>query len=359
MAALSSVIRASAKIAIPSLSEVLTQYPCTDINTRHISQTRTTVSNIFSGKDDRLLVVIGPCSIHDTDAALDYAEKLAIQAKSYDQQLHIVMRTYFEKPRTTVGWKGLIFDPHLDGSDELATGLISARKFLLEINKLGLGAATEFLDITSFLYLADLISWGAIGARTTESQVHRQMSSGLPCPVGFKNGTDGNLKIAADAMESASAPHLYPIPDLDGGMCAIKSKGNPDCHVILRGGKTPNYYQEDIEQATELLVKRGLCPRLMVDCSHGNSRKSHKNQLKVANNICNQLAEGSYDIAAVMAESFLVEGKQSINPGQALTYGQSITDACLHWQDTKKLLETLAEGVEARRHMAQLVRHFA
>jgi len=356
MTLLGSVVKSSASISIPTLSEVFSRYPCPAISTTTIESSRSVVRNIFNGEDDRLLVVIGPCSIHDCEAALSYAEKLAPLRQKYKDKLHIVMRAYFEKPRTTVGWKGLIFDPYLDGSDDLETGLITARKFLIELNKLELSAATEFLDLTSFLYLADLISWGAIGARTTESQMHRQMSSGLPCPIGFKNGTDGNLKIAIDAMESASAPHLYPIPDANGGMCAVKSTGNSSCHVIMRGGKMPNYYHQDISNATQQLQQRGLCDKLMIDCSHGNSRKQYNNQLKVADDICRQLAAGSRHIAAVMVESFLVGGNQKIRPGHPLVYGQSITDGCISWQQTEFLLEMLASGVDARRHMRQLER---
>ena len=343
-----SVINASAKIDIPSLSEVILEYPCSQNTAQNIAQSRQTICRIFDGEDDRLLVVIGPCSIHDTEASLEYAHKLETIAANYHKQLHIVMRTYFEKPRTIVGWKGLIFDPHLDGSDDLITGLFMARKLLIDINDMGLTTGTEFLDVTSFFYLSDLMSWGAIGARTTESQVHRQMASGLNCPIGFKNGTDGNITIATDAMASAAQPHLFPMPNFSGGMCAVKSKGNGTCHVIMRGGKQPNYYQQDIDAVAAQLRSRNLCTRLMVDCSHGNSRRLHLNQLRVAEEIYRQLTQGSNTIAAVMAESFLKEGKQSLNIYNSLNYGQSITDACIGWSDTERLLDILSEGVELR-----------
>jgi len=358
MEKLAAVVNASAKMEIPTLSEVIQRYPCSDNTLKQISQSRHMIEQIFNGNDDRLMVVIGPCSIHDTNASLEYAHKLTALATRYTKQLHIVMRTYFEKPRTTVGWKGLIFDPYLDGSDDLITGLFTARKLLVDVNDLGLSTATEFLDITSFFYLSDLMSWGAIGARTTESQVHRQMASGLNCTVGFKNGTDGNINIAADAMASAQHPHLYPMPDYNGGMCAIKSKGNVTCHVIMRGGKVPNYYSQDITAAVDLLKSRNLNTKIMIDCSHGNSRKLHTNQLRVAENICRQLADGSDSVAAVMVESFLQGGNQSLGGNQPLNYGQSITDACIDWQDTERLIDMLAEGVESRRQMHHLQRFF-
>lgn len=356
---LASVVNTTAKIDIPSLSEVIRQYPCSQNMAQHIAQSRHTISKIFNGQDDRLMVVIGPCSIHDTEASLEYAHKLLALGANYQQQLHVVMRTYFEKPRTTVGWKGLIFDPYLDGSDDLITGLFTARKLLVDINDLGLSTATEFLDVTSFFYLSDLMSWGAIGARTTESQVHRQMASGLNCPIGFKNGTDGNITIAADAMTSAAHPHLYPMPDFHGGMCAVKSKGNATCHAIMRGGKQPNYYHQDITAVEALLKSRDLCTKLMIDCSHGNSRKLHLNQLRVVEDLCRQLAHGSSAIAAVMVESFLKGGNQALNTNNSLratplNYGQSITDACIGWSDTERLIEMLAEGVESRRQIRNL-----
>ena len=354
MKAFNGMVNASASIALPSIGQLQRKYPCDGVMAKHIAIARREVQNILNAEDDRLLVVVGPCSIHDSEAGLHYAERLAKVVKDYQGHLHLVMRCYFEKPRTTVGWKGLIFDPYLDGSDDLETGLAGARRLLCEINHLGLPCATEFLDLTSFMYLADLISWGAIGARTTESQWHRQMASGLPCPVGFKNGTDGNLTIAADAMQSCANGHLYPVVNVEGQLCALKSKGNPNTHAIMRGGVRPNYYPQDIEAAVTLLEKRKLNTRLMVDCSHDNSRKQHQNQLKVAQNLAEQLAEGCDNIAAIMAESFIVGGKQQVIPGKTLTFGQSITDACLSWQDTITLLDTLAEGVESRRHMHQL-----
>ena len=353
------MVNASAAIGLPSIRQLQTKYPCDKVLTKHIEVARKEVRNILDAEDDRLMVVIGPCSIHDSEAGLHYAERLAETVKNYAGHLQLVMRCYFEKPRTTVGWKGMIFDPYLDGSDDLETGLLMARRLLSEVNHIGLPCATEFLDLTSFMYLADLISWGAIGARTTESQWHRQMASGLPCPVGFKNGTDGNLTIAADAMQSSANGHLYPVVSPDGGLCAVKSKGNATTHAIMRGGVRPNYYPHDIEAAVALLKHRKLNSRLMIDCSHGNSRKQHANQLKVAESIAAQMAEGNDNIAAVMAESFIIDGKQSVIPGRKLTFGQSITDACLSWQDTINLLDTLAEGVESRRHMHQLQRCLA
>ena len=349
MAVLNSVMRAFAVEALPTPADLLALHPCPAELATRIDQHRQQARRILAGEDDRLLVVIGPCSIHDPLAALDYARRLASLAHAYQDRLQIVMRTYFEKPRTTVGWKGLVFDPHLDGSNDINHGMRLARQLLLDINQLGLATATEFLDTTSFLYLADLISWGAIGARTTESQVHRQLASALPCPVGFKNGTDGNIRVAIDAIQASEASHLFTAPGSQGGMVVIKSEGNPAGHIILRGGTRPNYHQSDVEEAAERLARQGLPPRLMVDCSHGNSQKLQTNQLKVAKELCRQLSEGSQAIAAVMVESFLLGGNQKPAPLGELQYGLSVTDACLCWDDTQTLLAMLADAVERRR----------
>ena len=352
MAVLNSVMRAFAVEALPTPADLLAQHPCSADMALHIDQHRHQVRQILSGADDRLLVVIGPCSIHDPVAALDYAKRLARLATEYQESLQIVMRTYFEKPRTTVGWKGLVFDPHLDGSNDIGHGLHLARQLLLDINRLGLATATEFLDTTSFLYLADLISWGAIGARTTESQVHRQLASALPCPVGFKNGTDGNIRVAIDAILASEASHLFTAPGSQGGMVVIKSEGNPGGHIILRGGTLPNYHQSDVMDAAERLARQGLNPRLMVDCSHGNSQKLHQNQILVAGELCRQLRGGSTAVAAVMVESFLQGGSQKPAPLSELQYGLSVTDACLGWEESESLLAMLADGVMARRQFA-------
>ncbi|WP_454008897.1 3-deoxy-7-phosphoheptulonate synthase [Aeromonas sp. Marseille-Q7275] len=352
MAVLNSVMRAFAVEALPTPADLLVQHPCPADMAQHIDHHRHQVRQILSGADDRLLVVIGPCSIHDPVAALDYAKRLARLATEYQESLQIVMRTYFEKPRTTVGWKGLVFDPHLDGSNDIVHGLHLARQLLLDINRLGLATATEFLDTTSFLYLADLISWGAIGARTTESQVHRQLASALPCPVGFKNGTDGNIRVAIDAILASEASHLFTAPGSQGGMVVIRSEGNPGGHIILRGGTLPNYHQSDVMDAAERLARQGLNPRLMVDCSHGNSQKLHQNQLLVAGELCRQLRSGSTAVAAVMVESFLQGGSQKPAPLSELQYGLSVTDACLCWEESESLLAMLADGVMARRQCA-------
>lgn len=352
MAVLNSVMRAFAVEALPTPADLLAQHPCPTDMAQHIDHHRHQVRQILSGSDDRLLVVIGPCSIHDPVAVLDYAKRLARLAIEYQESLQIVMRTYFEKPRTTVGWKGLVFDPHLDGSNDIVHGLHLARQLLLDINRLGLATATEFLDTTSFLYLADLISWGAIGARTTESQVHRQLASALPCPVGFKNGTDGNIRVAIDAILASEASHLFTAPGSQGGMVVIRSEGNPGGHIILRGGTLPNYHQSDVMDAAERLARQGLNPRLMVDCSHGNSQKLHQNQLLVAGELCRQLRGGSTAVAAVMVESFLQGGSQKPAPLSELQYGLSVTDACLCWEESESLLAMLADGVMARRQCA-------
>ncbi|GAA3527460.1 3-deoxy-7-phosphoheptulonate synthase [Zobellella aerophila] len=320
-------------------------YPLTDAMAETVLQARAEIEAILKGEDPRLLVIIGPCSVHDTEAALAYAERLNTLRLRYRDRLCIVMRSYFEKPRTIVGWKGLINDPHLDGSFDVNTGLRLARKLLCDINALGVPTATEFLDMVTGQYIADLISWGAIGARTTESQVHREMASALSCPVGFKNGTDGNIQIALDAVRAASYGHIFCSPDKDGQMTIYQTQGNPFGHLILRGGKAPNYDADSIGLAAEGLSQAGLTPRLIVDLSHGNSLKQHSRQLLVAEDICRQLKQGSRHIAGVMAESFIIEGNQQVVDGKAAVFGQSITDACLGWGDSERLLAMLYQAL--------------
>jgi 3-deoxy-7-phosphoheptulonate synthase len=299
--------------------------------------------------DDRLLVVMGPCSIHDTAAAMEYAGRLVEHRARLKADLEIVMRVYFEKPRTTVGWKGLINDPDLDNSFQINKGLRMSRELLLGVNDLGLPAGSEFLDMITPQYIADLISWGAIGARTTESQVHRELASGLSCPVGFKNGTDGNLRIAFDAIKAASQPHHFLSVTKGGYSAIVSTNGNEDCHVILRGGKQPNFDAASVDAACKEAAGAALACRLMVDASHGNSQKKPENQALVAADIARQLAAGETRIFGVMVESHLVAGRQDLKPGQPLTYGQSITDGCLGWDESIAVLETLAEGVRKRR----------
>ena len=318
-----------------------------------VAGTRRRIRDIMGGKDDRLLVIMGPCSIHDPAAAIDYARKLKAQREKYAGTLEIVMRVYFEKPRTTVGWKGLINDPYLDESFRIDEGLRIARQLLMEIGRLGLPAGSEFLDVISPQYIGDLISWGAIGARTTESQVHRELASGISAPIGFKNGTDGNLKIAVDAIQSASRPHHFLSVHKNGQVAIVETKGNRDCHVILRGGKAPNYDAASVDAACAELAKAGLPATLMVDCSHANSSKQHQKQLDVARAIAEQLAGGSRQVFGVMVESHLVAGAQKFNAGKddpaQLCYGQSITDACLGWDDSVEVLDVLSRAVAARR----------
>jgi 3-deoxy-7-phosphoheptulonate synthase len=318
-----------------------------------ITQTRQAIKHILAGKDDRLLVVIGPCSIHDPAAALDYARRLKAVRTQYADTLEIVMRVYFEKPRTTVGWKGLINDPYLDESFRIDEGLRIARQLLVEINRLGVPAGSEFLDTISPQYIGDLISWGAIGARTTESQVHRELSSGLSAPIGFKNGTDGNLKIATDAIQAASRPHHFLSVHKNGQVAIVQTKGNKDCHVILRGGKTPNYDAASVAAACADLAAAKLPATLMVDCSHANSSKQHQRQIDVARDIAAQVSSGSRQIFGVMVESHLVGGAQKFSAGKddpaQLAYGQSITDACINWDDSLGVLQTLSDAVAARR----------
>lgn len=316
----------------------------------HIVHSRRSVERIIHGSDDRLLVVVGPCSIHDQKAALEYGEKLAGMAKKYARQLLVVMRVYFEKPRTTIGWKGLINDPGLDGSYQINDGLRLARGILLDLNRMGLPCATEFLDVISPQYHADLISWGAIGARTTESQSHREMASGLSCPVGFKNGTDGNIKIAADAVMAAARSHHFLSVSIAGKSAISITRGNKSCHIILRGGGgKPNFEAANVEAASALLSQSGLPARMMIDCSHENSGKDYRRQPAVAENIGAQIGSGDMRIVGLMIESNLVEGNQSIVPGEPLEYGKSVTDSCVGWDTTERMLEGLANAFEQRR----------
>ena len=333
---------------LASPAELAQQIPLSKETADFIMQSRKEIEAVISGEDKRLLVIIGPCSIHDTDAAIDYAKKLAVLRDKYKNELLIVMRVYFEKPRTTVGWKGLISDPDLDKSFHVAKGLKLARNLLVEINEMGLPAGTEFLDMVTGQYISDLISWGAIGARTTESQVHRELASALSCPVGFKNGTDGNVKIALDAIQASSVPHVLYSPDKSGQMCIYQTHGNPFAHVILRGGKVPNYHQADISNTREQLEKAKLPASIMVDCSHGNSYKDHNKQIDVASSLAEQISQGEQSIFGVMIESFIEAGNQAVKPGQPLTYGQSITDACVDLTVSEDILALLAESVKTR-----------
>jgi 3-deoxy-7-phosphoheptulonate synthase len=314
-----------------------------------VTGARQALHRVLHGGDDRLLAVMGPCSIHDYDAALVYAAGLRDAARRHANDLLVVMRVYFEKPRTTVGWKGFINDPRLDGSFAINEGLRLARKLLLEINRMGLACGTEFLDLLSPQYISDLIAWGAIGARTTESQTHRQLASGLSCPVGFKNGTDGSIKVAVDALRAAAAPHAF-IGMTKAGQAAIfETVGNEDCHLILRGGKTPNYDAAGVQAAAEELARAGLAPHLMIDFSHANASKQHQRQMEVGRDVAAQLAAGDERIVGVMIESHINPGRQDLVPGQPLAHGVSITDACIGWADTEALLETLAAAVRQRR----------
>ncbi len=318
-----------------------------------VGDTRQRIRDIMAGRDDRLLVIMGPCSIHNPEAALDYARRLKQQREAHAGTLEIVMRVYFEKPRTTVGWKGLINDPYLDESYRIDEGLRIARQLLLEINRLGVPAGSEFLDVISPQYIGDLIAWGAIGARTTESQVHRELSSGLSAPIGFKNGTDGNIRIATDAIQAAARPHHFLSVHKNGQVAIVETRGNQDCHVILRGGKAPNYDAAHVEAACHDLEAARLPARLMVDCSHANSSKQHLRQIDVAKDIAGQLAAGSRRIFGVMVESHINAGAQKFSPGKddpaKLAYGQSITDACIGWDDSLAVLDTLGQAVQARR----------
>lgn len=328
---------------------ILERFPATENASATVFNARDNIHHILRKNDDRLLVVVGPCSIHDPVAALEYGRKLVKLREQYKDQLEIVMRVYFEKPRTTVGWKGLINDPDMDNSFKLNDGLRTARKLLLDLNDMGMPTAGEFLDMITPQYVADLMCWGAIGARTTESQVHRELASGLSSPVGFKNGTDGTIKVAIDAIGAASAPHHFLSVTKFGHSAIVETKGNADCHIILRGGKEPNYSAEHVSEIKQQLDKAGLDLNIMIDFSHANSAKQFKRQLLVGEDVAGQLSKGDKAIFGVMIESNLIEGRQDYTPGEPLCYGQSITDACIGWNDTESLLETLNQSVKVRR----------
>ncbi|PTD96139.1 3-deoxy-7-phosphoheptulonate synthase AroG [Pseudothauera lacus] len=330
-------------------SHVLREFPATQTAAEVAFEARQGIHRILFGADDRLLVVIGPCSIHDPAAALEYADRLKKEADRLKEDLLVVMRVYFEKPRTTVGWKGLINDPYLDNSFRINEGVRLARKLLWEINERGLPAGTEFLDMITPQYIADLIAWGAIGARTTESQVHRELASGLSCPVGFKNGTDGNVRIAIDAIKAAQAPHHFLSVTKAGHSAIVSTRGNEDCHVILRGGKGPNYDAASVDAACKELAAAGVAGKVMIDFSHANSSKQHRRQIDVGRDVAGQMAAGDERIIGVMVESHLKEGRQDLVPGKDLEYGKSITDACIGWEDSVEVLDILAEAVRARR----------
>ncbi len=343
-------LRITAIKELASPQHILNDLPVTEKAAKTVFDARQAIYKILHKEDDRLLVVIGPCSIHDPGAAIEYATHLKVLADELSDDLLIVMRVYFEKPRTTVGWKGLINDPDLDNSFHINKGVHLARKLLLELSEMGIPAGTEFLDLISPQYISDLISWGAIGARTTESQGHRELSSGLSSPVGFKNGTDGRLQIAIDAMRSSSHPHSFLSVTKQGHSAIFTTSGNEYTHVILRGGSRPNYDRESVNEASSQLRDSGLNDRLMIDCSHANSQKKFKKQLEVGEDIAHQLKTGQQSIFGVMIESHLAEGRQDIQPGKALTYGQSITDACINMEDSQKMLRMLADAVRHSRN---------
>jgi len=331
--------------------QVHDEIPMTDFAAANILKTRAAIHDVLHGKDDRLLVIIGPCSIHDPKAAVEYASRLKQEIDRLEKDLLIVMRVYFEKPRTTVGWKGLINDPDLNSSFNINKGLRMARQVLSDINNLGVPAATEYLDLITPQYVSDLISWGAIGARTTESQVHRELASGLSCPVGFKNATDGGIQIAIDAINAAMSPHHFLSLTKEGRSAIFSTRGNEDAHIILRGGNSrPNYDEVSVDQVAEGLEKAGLRPNIMIDFSHANSMKKYERQTLVAQDVANQIRQGDQRIIGAMVESHLVGGRQDVEDGKALTYGQSITDACLGWEASVELLHHLASAVERRRH---------
>ena len=330
-------------------AHLLREFPASERAATTTFEARQAIHRVLHGADDRLLVVVGPCSIHDYDAAIDYATRLAAEKRELAADLVIVMRVYFEKPRTTVGWKGLINDPHLDDSYRINEGLRLARRILVEVNELELPAGTEYLDMITPQYFADMIAWGAIGARTTESQVHRELASGLSCPVGFKNGTNGDVRIAVDAIKAASAPHHFLSVTKGGHSAIVHTAGNEDCHIILRGGRTPNYDAGSVEATCKELASAGLAGKLMVDCSHANSQRRHEQQVEVARNVAGQIASGDERIFGVMIESHLNPGRQDLVPGEPLKYGVSITDACIGWDATMDALRTLAEAVRSRR----------
>ncbi len=334
-------------------SHVLREFGLTEKAAKTVYDTRQAIHRILHGADDRLVVIFGPCSIHDVKAAKEYAERLKEMRNRLERDLLIVMRVYFEKPRTTVGWKGLINDPNLDGSFRINEGLRVARQLLLDLNESGMPAGCEFLDMITPQYIADLVSWGAIGARTTESQVHRELASGLSCPVGFKNGTDGNIKIAVDAIRAAQAPHHFLSVTKGGHSAIVSTTGNEDCHLILRGGKQPNYDAASVDAAAKGMAEAGVPARIMIDFSHANSSKDPQKQMNVGQEVANQIAAGDDRICGVMAESHIKAGRQDLVPGKPLVYGQSITDGCIGWEESRALLETLADGVRQRRIKAE------
>ncbi|MFA0356582.1 3-deoxy-7-phosphoheptulonate synthase AroG [Vibrio breoganii] len=329
---------------------ILERFPATETAAATTYNSRKAIHDILNDQDDRLLVIVGPCSIHDTEAALEYGKRLKVLRDELGDRLEVVMRVYFEKPRTTVGWKGLINDPYMNDTFKLNDGLRMARKLLLDLTDIGLPTAGEFLDMITPQYVGDLISWGAIGARTTESQVHRELASGVSCPVGFKNGTDGNIKIASDAIRSAEASHHFLSVTKYGHSAIVETGGNPDCHIILRGGKEPNYSAEHVADIKQQLEASKLRQKVMIDFSHANSSKQYQRQINVSDDVSVQLANGEQAIFGVMIESHLVEGRQDLVDGKAPTYGQSITDACIGWEDTEKVLHQLADAVTARRN---------
>lgn len=328
---------------------ILERFPASENAAATVFNARQSIHNILARQDDRLLVVIGPCSIHDPKAALEYGQRLVALRERYQDQLEVVMRVYFEKPRTTVGWKGLINDPYMDNSFKLNDGLRTARKLLVDLNDSGMPTAGEFLDMITPQYVADMMCWGAIGARTTESQVHRELASGLSCPVGFKNGTDGTIKVAIDAIGAANAPHHFLSVTKFGHSAIVSTKGNPDCHIILRGGREPNYSASHVAQISEQLKKAKLVDNIMIDFSHANSSKQFQRQMVVADDVAQQIINGEQAIVGVMIESHLVEGNQSLESGEPLVYGKSVTDACIGWDDTDKVLRQLAAAVKQRR----------
>jgi 3-deoxy-7-phosphoheptulonate synthase len=343
-------LRITSVRAVSTPAQVQAELPITDAAATTTIQARREIQDVLAARDDRLLVVVGPCSIHDPVAALDYAQRLKSMREQLGRDLLLVMRVYFEKPRTTVGWKGLINDPHLDDSYDIDRGLRIARKLLLDLNATGVPAGVEYLDLLTPQYLTDLVSWGAIGARTTESQLHREMASGLSCPVGFKNGTDGSVKVAVDAVLAARAAHRFLSATSSGEVSIFETAGNPDTHIILRGGATgTNYDAKSVEAASAALTKAGLPARIMIDCSHANSQKEHRRQIDVARNVATQLMGGESRVIGVMVESHLQEGRQEIRARDRMTYGQSVTDACIGWDDTVGVLRELARAVAHRR----------
>lgn len=350
-----SYLKGTVQSELPELAQWFDDYPLSVELSEFISRSRRQIAAIIQGLDSRLIVVVGPCSIHDVKAAKDYAKRLREINKKYCKQLLIVMRTYFEKPRTRAGWPGFIYDPYLDNSCNMKVGLLLARELLLDISELGIPVATEFLDVTTYHYIADLVSWGAIGARTTESQLHRQMASALPCPVGFKNSTDGSIQVAIDAIYAARASHILISPGWQGGLQTLRTDGNQLGHIILRGGSKPNYSSDDVNEVAMRLINAELAPKIMIDCSHGNSEKIYQRQMHVIESVCQQIERGSSNIMGVMLESFLIPGKQQLDTSKTLVYGQSITDGCIGWQDTLVAIERLARAVSsAKTHPKQL-----